>query len=103
MTKKITARDYLKIVEWSAEDGCFIGSAPPLVGQCCHGADETKVYQELCEIVDECIEIRQRDGMPLPEPTAGREFSGKFILRLPPEIHRLLALRAMQSGESLNS
>jgi predicted HicB family RNase H-like nuclease len=101
--RKPTAKDYVKLVEWSDEDHCFIGSAPPLVGQCCHGDDETKVYKELCEIVEECIEIRERDGMPFPEPTAGREFSGKFIVRMPPEIHRLLALRALQSGESLNA
>ncbi len=31
------ARPYVKIVEWSPEDACFVGSAPPLVGRCCHG------------------------------------------------------------------
>ncbi len=32
------------IVEWSDEDGCFVGSAPPLIGPCCHDKDEAKVY-----------------------------------------------------------
>jgi hypothetical protein len=38
----------------------------------CHGDDETAVYAELCQIVEECIEILKEDGDPLPPPTAGR-------------------------------
>jgi len=34
---KARAAQYTKLVEWSDEDGCFVGSAPPLVGPCCHG------------------------------------------------------------------
>ena len=101
--RKITSRDYVKLVEWSAEDGCFIGSAPPLIGKSCHGPDEKKVYAELCKIVDEWIAIYEKDGRPLPEPSAGKEYSGKFVLRTGPELHRVLALRAETEGESLNS
>ncbi len=44
---KTTANDHhIKVVEWSAEEGCFIGSAPPLIGPCCHGDDEAAVYQQ---------------------------------------------------------
>ena len=39
----IINESYIKVVEWSTEDGCFIGSAPPLVGPCCHGDDEMEV------------------------------------------------------------
>lgn len=103
MNPKITAKDYLKIVEWSDEDNCFIGSAPPLVDQCCHGNDEAKVYKELCQIVDEYIEIYRRDGRPLPEPTAHKNYSGRFVVRIKPEIHRALSIRALAAGDSLNS
>ena len=102
-TKKITAKDYLKIVEWSEEDQVFIGSAPPLIGRCCHGKDEARVYRELCQIVEEWMAIYAQDKRQLPEPSAGREYSGKFILRTSPEHHRLLALRALQAGNSLNA
>lgn len=60
---------YLKIVEWSDEDHCYIGSAEPLIGQCCHGDDEVEVYRELCEIVDEIIALHEEDGTPLPMPS----------------------------------
>ena len=99
-SKEFTARDYAKIVEWSDEDQCFIGSAPPLIGQCCHGADETAVYRELCQIVGEWITIHKEDRRPLPAP---RDYSGKFVLRIDPALHRLLATRAERTGESLNN
>ena len=40
---------YLKIVEWSDEDQCYIGRAPGVMLGGVHGKDEAKVYAELCE------------------------------------------------------
>ena len=101
--KNPTSKDYLKIVEWSDEDSCFIGSAPPLVGRCCHGNDEAKVYKELCKIVEEWIAIYAEDRRPLPDPTAGRRYSGKFVVRVGADLHKLLSIRARAAGESLNA
>jgi predicted RNase H-like HicB family nuclease len=70
---------YLKIVEWSDEDQCFVGQCPGIIGPCCHGDDEAQVYARLCRIVDEWIEIMRADGRPLPPPTAGRNLVGKFV------------------------
>jgi len=100
---KAKAARYLKIVEWSEEDGCFVGSAPPLIGQCCHGKDEAKVYAELCQIVAEWIEILEGDGHKLPASLDAKKFSGKFVLRVEPALHRRLAAKALAAGESLNS
>ena len=66
---------YIKIVEWSDEDQCFVGQCPGVVGPCCHGDDEAELYAELCQIVDEWLEILKQDGKPLPPPTAGRDFA----------------------------
>ncbi|PCI21651.1 MAG: hypothetical protein COB67_13910 [SAR324 cluster bacterium] len=63
---------YLKIVEWSEEDLCYVGSIPGWIGACCHGEEEQKVYRELCQILDEWIELYQQDGKPLPRATAGK-------------------------------
>jgi predicted HicB family RNase H-like nuclease len=94
---------YMKIVEWSDEDGCFVGSAPPMIGHCCHGSDEAKVYAEVCRIVEEWVELLEGDGHDLPEPLAAKQFSGKFVLRVEPTLHRRLTAKAMAAGESLNS
>ena len=74
---KDTAR-YVKIVEWSEEDRCYVGSAPGLMYGGCHGSDEKKVFDELCEVVGETIDLHRKDGKPLPPPTSGRDFATKM-------------------------
>lgn len=69
------AARYIKLVEWSDEDGSFVGRCPGIIGPCCHGADEVEVYRELCTIVEEWIEIARREGRPLPPATAGTGFA----------------------------
>ena len=93
---------YIKLVEWSEEDQCYVGSSPGFIGPCCHGNDETKVYKELCSIVKEWVEIHQKDELPLPDSFAKKSFSGKFVLRVGKELHKALAIKAIKSGESLN-
>lgn len=65
---------YVKLVEWSNVDRCFIGSCPELFYGGCHGDNERQVFDELCQIVEETIELYRRDGKPLPPPLSGREF-----------------------------
>lgn len=69
---------YAKIVEWSEEDQCFVGSAPGLLYGGCHGNDETEVFLELCQIVDEVVELYRHEGKPLPQATAGRDYANKM-------------------------
>ena len=61
---------YAKIVFWSEEDECFIGSCPDICGPCCHGDDPTEVFRELCEIVNEWMELLHQDGKPAPPVSA---------------------------------
>ena len=98
-----TSDRYLKIVEWSEEDQCYVGTCPGLMFGGIHGDDEAKVYRELCQAVEEWIDIYEQDGDPLPAETAGKNYSGKFVLRVGKEFHKALAVDAMRHGESLNA
>ena len=69
---------YVKIVEWSEEDQCYVGSAPGLIHGGCHGQDEETVFAELCRIVEEAIELYRNDGKPLPPATSGRDYANKL-------------------------
>jgi len=93
---------YLKIVEWSEEDQCYVGTCPGLMLGGVHGDNETAVYKELCQAVDEWVELYQEDGEPLPAETAGKEYSGKFVVRVGKELHKTLAIESLRRGESLN-
>src|SRR6185503_4690339 len=94
---------YLKIVEWSEDDNCYVGRCPGLMLGGVHGTDEVDVYRELCEVVEEWIQICQKEGTRLPPFTAPKAYSGKFMLRIPPDLHERLAVRALVDGDSLNN
>ena len=100
--KQLTAR-YTKYVEWSDGDRCFIGRCPELMLGGVHGHDEAKVYAELCTAVEEMIELIHADSDEMPLPMNKKRFSGKFVLRVQPALHRRLAAKALSAGESLNS
>ena len=70
---------YVKIVEWSDEDQCYVGSCPGLFYGGCHGNNEKEVFAELCEIVEEAIELYKKDGNPLPPPTAGKDYANRML------------------------
>ncbi len=69
---------YVKIVEWSEEDQCYIGSAPGLIYGGCHGDDEKQVFERLCQIVEETVDLYRNDGKPLPPATAGHDFANRI-------------------------
>ena len=101
-TPATLARRYLKLVEWSDKDGCSVGSAPPIIGPCCHGRAEAEVMAQLSAIVEEWVEIMLSDGHPLPTGTAGKKYRGQFVVRVSPELHKKASLQALARGESLN-
>ena len=70
---------YVKIVEWSDEDRCFVGSCPGLFYGGCHGDDERSVFDQLCERVEETIELFHRDRRPLPPPTVGKDYATRLL------------------------
>lgn len=69
---------YEKIVEWSEEDQCYVGSAPGLIFGGCHGDDEKQVFDELCRIVDEAVTLYRKDGKALLPATSGRDFANRM-------------------------
>ena len=74
---KVSAR-YAKIVEWSEEDECYVGSSPGLLYGGCHGDDEKAVFEELVQIVEETVALYVADGRHLPPSTSGRDYANKM-------------------------
>ena len=94
---------YVKIVEWSEEDGCYVGRCPELMLGGVHGRDEKKVFAELCQVIEEWVDRAAPEHEQLPEGMAGKKYSGKFNLRLGTRLHERLALAALREGKSLNN
>ena len=70
---------YVKIIEWSDEDQCFVGSCPGLFYGGCHGIDEKQVFAELCDIVEEVIDLYRHDEKTLPPATSGKDYANKML------------------------
>jgi predicted RNase H-like HicB family nuclease len=70
-----SANRYVKIVEWSEDDRCFIGSCPGLFYGGCHGDDEQSVFAELCQIVEETVNLYEAEKRPLPPATSGYDWA----------------------------
>ena len=101
MIRKISD-NYLKVVEWSQEDQCYVGTAPGLMIGGVHGKNQDKVFKELCVAVEEVVSAFHKEGKTLPPETADKHFSGKIALRISPSLHKKIAIKAQQKGESIN-
>lgn len=69
---------YAKIVEWSEENQCYVGSSPGLIYGGCHGFGEKAVFDELCQVVEEAIMLYHKEGKPLQPSMSGRDFANKM-------------------------
>ena len=72
------ADKYIKLIEWSDQDQCFIGSCPELFFGGCHGDDSRAVFDELCQIIEEMIAIYKQEKKQIPPPLSGMEFVNKM-------------------------
>ncbi|MCJ7495154.1 MAG: type II toxin-antitoxin system HicB family antitoxin, partial [Deltaproteobacteria bacterium] len=54
------------------------------------------------KLVEDVVKDMHNEGESVPEPIACRHYSGKFMVRVPPQVHRKLAIQAAESGVSLN-
>ena len=65
-------------------------------------AEPEAALRGIRRVVGEIVADMRAAGEPVPEPIALRQYSGKFMVRIPPEVHRRLAIEAAEAGVSLN-
>jgi predicted HicB family RNase H-like nuclease len=63
---------------------------------------QEKALLGIRKVVAETVMDLKRSKEPVPEPLSARPYSGKFMVRVPPEVHRMLVMKAAESGVSLN-
>jgi predicted HicB family RNase H-like nuclease len=89
-------------VTWSEEDGEYVGLCVEFPGLSWLEPTPEKALKGIRQVVCEAILDLKSNDEPVPEPIALRRFSGKFMVRVPPELHRRLSLEAAEAGVSLN-
>jgi len=95
--------EFIQVVEWNEDDGVFVGSLLPYIGACCHGKTQEEVYRQLAVIAEDVAESCEHGDFSLPAIPAEKEYSGKFLVRINPNLHKATAIRAMMERRSLNS
>ena len=96
-TDKFTYR-----VTWSQEDGEFVGLCAEFSGLSWLAISPEEALKGIRSVINSCVQDMAENGEEIPKPIATRKYSGKFMVRIPPEVHRHLATQAAESGVSLN-
>jgi predicted HicB family RNase H-like nuclease len=93
---------YTYRVMWSEEDQEYVGLCSEFPSLSWLKASPEAALKGIRTLVKSTVKDMVENGEQAPEPIAGKKYSGKFMVRVPPEVHRHLALEAAESGVSLN-
>ncbi len=100
--KTKTSDRYTYRVTWSEEDAEHVGLCAEFPSLSWLASSPEAALRGIRRVVAKVVKDIRANGEPVPEPLALRRFSGKFVVRVPPEVHRRLAVEAAEAGVSLN-
>ena len=100
--KTIANDRYTYRVTWSEEDREYVGLCAEFPSLSWLSASHEAALRGIRRIVAEVVADMERSNETVPKPLAVRKFSGKFMVRVPPDVHRELTVEAAEAGVSLN-
>ena len=98
----LTNDRYTYRVTWSEEDTEYVGLCAEFASLSWLAQTPETALAGIRSVVAEAAQDMEHNGERLPEPLATKRFSGRFMVRIPPDQHRRLALEAAEAGVSLN-
>lgn len=93
---------YTYRITWSEEDKEYVGLCVELPSLSWLAESPESALKGIIKVVEDVIKDMESNGESPPQPFSFRRFSGKFMVRIPPEVHRSLAMEAEEEGISLN-
>ena len=93
---------YTYRVTWSEDDGEYVGLCAEFPSLSWLAKTPETALKGIREVVSDVVQDMKASGEQVPEAIASRHYSGKFMVRVPPETHRTLAIQAAEAGVSLN-
>ncbi len=93
---------YTYRVTWSADDEEYVGLCTEFPSLSWLARTPVAALKGIRNLVADVIKDMQANNENIPEPIAIKKYSGKFMVRVPPEVHRALAVKAAEAGVSLN-
>jgi len=93
---------YTYRVSWSQEDREYVGVCLEFPSLSWLAKSPEGALRGIRKVVGGAVEDMRKTGEAIPQPLSAKKFSGKFMVRVPPEIHRQLTIQATEAGVSLN-
>lgn len=93
---------YTYRITWSEEDNEYVGLCAEYPGLSWLEPLPEEALKGIRQVVAEVVADLEANGETVPEPIAVKKYSGKFMVRIPPELHHRLTLEAAEAGISLN-
>ena len=93
---------YTYRVTWSADDEEYVGLCAEFPSLSWLAETPESALKGIRNVVADVIEDMKGNDEKIPEPIAVKNYSGKFMVRVPPDVHRALAIKAAEAGVSLN-
>ena len=93
---------YTYRVTWSEDDNEYVGLCAEFPSLSWLAKTPETALKGIRKVIADIVADMKTAGETVPEPIAGKHYSGKFIVRIPSDVHRKLAIQAVESGISLN-
>ncbi|MDO8440067.1 MAG: toxin-antitoxin system HicB family antitoxin, partial [Polaromonas sp.] len=93
---------YTYRVSWSPEDGEHVATCAEFPSLSWLARTPEAALAGIRRVVADVVADLQASGEPVPQPLSEKNYSGEFRVRIPPLLHRSLALQAAEQGVSLN-
>lgn len=93
---------YTYRVTWSEDDKKYVGLCAEFSSLSWLAQTPESALKGIRELIADVVTDMHKNDENVPEPIASKHYSGKFMVRVPPEVHRNLAIKAAESGVSLN-
>ena len=93
---------YTYRVTWSEEDKEYVGLCAEFPSLSWLAENPESALKGIRKVVSDVVHDLGKNGEQIPDPISSKNYSGKFMVRVPPEVHRTLAIQAAEAGVSLN-
>ena len=98
----LTNNNWTYKITWSQEDNEYVGLCAEFPSISWLAKTQEEALKGIVQLVADIVCDMKENNEKIPEPLANRNYSGKFMVRVPPEIHRKLAIESAESGISIN-
>ncbi|MDY0220976.1 MAG: toxin-antitoxin system HicB family antitoxin [Desulfobacterium sp.] len=93
---------YTYRVTWSVDDDEYVGLCAEFPNLSWLAEEPESALKGIRNLVADVVKDMAESKEKIPEPFASKNYSGKFMVRVPPDVHRALAIKAAEAGVSLN-